>query len=82
MVSRRMWTSQHPIIRLVYFQECASSASLCPSQLGKEPEKLSNCEVLEKSEAIRTAAAALEDDSMITKLAGVDFIAKEVKYQH
>ena len=45
-------------------------------------ETLGNCEVPEKSEAIRTAAVALEDDSMITKLAGVDFIAKEVKYHH
>ena len=35
-----MWISQHPIVRLVHFQECAFSASLCPSQLGKEPEKL------------------------------------------
>ena len=45
-------------------------------------ETLGNCEVPEKSEAIRTAAVALEDDSMITKLAGVDVIAKEVKYHH
>ena len=38
-----------------------------------------------KSEAIRTAVVALEDDSMITmttKLADVDFLAKEVKYHH
>ena len=48
-------------------------------------ETLGNCEVPEQSEAIRTAAVALEDDSMITmttKLADVDFIAKEVKYHH
>ena len=48
-------------------------------------ETLGNCEVPEKSEAIRTAAVALEDDIMITmttKLADFDCIAKEVKYHH
>ena len=51
--------------------------------LGKgKRESLGNCEVPESGEGIKAAAFTLQDDIMTTKLVGLDFIAKEVKYHH
>ena len=41
-----------------------------------------SCETLEAGESIRRAAEILHDDEMLNKIAGVDFVAKEVQYHH
>ena len=45
-------------------------------------EKLSACETESAEISIKEAANALQDDNMLAKTAGIDFVAKEVKYHH
>ena len=80
-----MWISQHPIVRLVYFQVLPLLQVCVQVNWERNPRNAGKLGGTRKSEAIRTAVVALEDDSMITmttKLADVDFLAKEVKYHH
>ena len=48
----------------------------------RQSEKLGNCENLPATEAIVNAAKALNDSSILSKISGIDLIAKEVKYHH
>ena len=41
-----------------------------------------SCETLEADESVRRAAEILHDDEMLNKIAGVDFVTKEVKYHN
>ena len=49
---------------------------------GSNLEKLSACETESAERSIKEAANALHDDIMLAKTAGIDFVAKEVKYHH
>ena len=80
-----MWISQHPIVRLVYFQVLPLLQVCVQVNWERNPRNSGKLGGTRKSEASRTAVVALEDDSMITmttKLADADFLAKEVKYHH
>ena len=48
----------------------------------KPKEQLGSCEYDKGAENIKAAAQALDDAPMLTKLAGLDLKAKEVKYHH
>uniref|UniRef100_UPI00358DFCB3 uncharacterized protein isoform X1 n=2 Tax=Myxine glutinosa TaxID=7769 RepID=UPI00358DFCB3 len=43
-------------------------------------ESLGSCETLEAENSIRKAATALEDNRLLSKITGVQLVAKEVKY--
>lgn len=45
-------------------------------------EHLGNCETDQAGQSIYDAAISLGDDEMLARIAGVDMIAKEVKYHH
>ena len=74
-----MWISQHPIVRLVYFQVLPLLQVCVQVNWERNPRNSGKLGGTRKSEASRTAVVALEDDSMITmitKLADADFFSQ------
>ena len=45
-------------------------------------EPLGDCQTLDSVNAIKNAAKILKDDRILSKIAGIDMIAKEAKYHH
>ena len=45
-------------------------------------EPLRDCQTLDSVNAIKNAAKILKDDRILSKIAGIDMIAKEAKYHH
>ena len=48
----------------------------------RQTEKLGNCESFAATDAIIKAAQTMNDFPMLSKISGIDLIAKEVKYHH
>ena len=48
----------------------------------KPKEQLGSCEVISVAETIQNAAETLNDDKLLSRISGIDLIAKEVKYHH
>ena len=49
---------------------------------GGNVETLSACETQSAERSIKEAAGTLHDNHMLAKTAGLDFVAKEVKYHY
>ena len=45
-------------------------------------ESLGDCQTLDSVNAIKNAAKILKDDRILSKIAGIDMIAKEARYHH
>ena len=43
---------------------------------------LGRCETFEAENSIRVAATAMRDESFLSKISGVEFLAKEIKYHY
>lgn len=71
-------TSSSGIFRPV----CLFCHKVTKSQGRLKKEQLGNCETAQAGTSIRDAAATLGDHDMLAQIAGVDFIAKEIKYHH
>ena len=67
----------------IFPRDCLFCRKVWKSQgKSRAKEKLGNCESFEASDAILAAARALDDSSMLSRISGIDLIAKEVRYHH